>query len=535
MWRCATSGSSSPPSPWPGSRCATRRAAPPGTGRDRDRARDGGHAREPAPRTPRRAGDRDGGPPRRRGGGDRAAPGAGQGPDVAAPGRDAATGGPLVRRAAGRPAVRPHELPQRRGLRRAGHRPGHPAAVAVRAPPAALLGGRAHRLPAGRPDPRPVQSRPGARALRPRPAGPGAADPAGGRLAAGAPGSAGGRCGRRGRAPVHVAARRPGHRGAHRDLRAARGPALRRALPCRVLRAHRNHLTPPREEDPVPTQAPFVVVGAGLAGAKAAETLREEGFDGPVVLVGAEPERPYERPALSKQYLLGSAGRDSVFVHEPGWYADHDVELRTGVRATRLDPAAHRLELDTGEELGYARLLLATGASARRLPVPGADLDGVRYLRTFADSDTLLTDLSGGGRNVVIVGAGWIGLEVAAAARHHGNAVTVVEPQPTPLHAVLGAEMGQVFARLHRAHDVDLFTGTTVREFGGRGDGVPAVVTDGHAGLPADVVVVGVGAIPNTDLAAAAGLEVDNGIVTDHALRTSAPDVFAAGDVTSAF
>ena len=285
----------------------------------------------------------------------------------------------------------------------------------------------------------------------------------------------------------------------------------------------------------MPTQAPFVIVGAGLAGAKAAETLREEGFGGPVVLVGAEPERPYERPALSKQYLLGNAGRDSAFVHHAGWYSEHDVELRTGVRATRLDPAAHRLELDTGEELGYARLLLATGASARRLPVPGADLDGVRYLRTLADADRLRADLAGGGRRVVVVGAGWIGLEVAAAARTHGNAVTVVEPQPTPLHAVLGAEMGRVFARLHRDHGVELLTDTVVREIRGSDGRVTAVVTDGHAGLPADVVVVGVGAVPHTALAASAGLDVDNGVVTDHALRTSAADVHAAGDVAASF
>jgi 3-phenylpropionate/trans-cinnamate dioxygenase ferredoxin reductase component len=283
------------------------------------------------------------------------------------------------------------------------------------------------------------------------------------------------------------------------------------------------------------TQEPFVIVGGGLAGAKAAETLRTEGFDGPVVLVAGEPEVPYERPPLSKDYLLGKADRESPRVHAPDWYGEHDVELRTGVLATRLDPAAHRLALDTGEELAYARLLLATGSSARRLPVPGADLDGVRYLRTFADSDRLLADLSGGGRRVVIVGAGWIGLEVAAAARTYGNEVTVVEPQPTPLHAVLGPEMGAVFARLHRAQGVDLFTDTTVREFRGGSGRVETVATDAHAGLPADLVVVGVGAVPNVDLAAAAGLEVDNGVVTDHALRTSAPDVFAAGDVASSF
>jgi NADPH-dependent 2,4-dienoyl-CoA reductase/sulfur reductase-like enzyme len=280
---------------------------------------------------------------------------------------------------------------------------------------------------------------------------------------------------------------------------------------------------------------PFVIVGGGLAGAKAAETLRAEGFDGPVVLVAAEGEIPYERPPLSKGYLLGTAPRASAQVHEPAWFDEHDVELRTGVRAVELDATAHRLYLESGEDLGYARLLLAVGASARRLPVPGAELEGVRYLRTVADADLLLADLSGGGRRVVVVGAGWIGLEVAAAARHHGNDVTVVEPQPTPLHAVLGKEMGAVFARLHRAHGVDLFTDTTVREIRGSGGRVRTVVTDRHAGLDADLVVIGVGAVPNVELAAAAGLEVENGVVTDHALRTSAPDVFAAGDVASSY
>jgi 3-phenylpropionate/trans-cinnamate dioxygenase ferredoxin reductase subunit len=280
---------------------------------------------------------------------------------------------------------------------------------------------------------------------------------------------------------------------------------------------------------------PYVIVGGGLAGAKAAETLRSEGFDGPVVLVAGEPEVPYERPPLSKEYLLGKADRESPRVLPATWYAEHDVDLRLGVRATRLDAAGHRIELESGEELPYARLLLATGSSARRIPVPGADLDGVRYLRTFADSDRLLADFSGGGKRVVVVGAGWIGLEVAAAARHHGNEVTIVEPQPTPLHAVLGPEMGRVFARLHRNHGVDLFTDTVVREFRGSGGRVEAVATDQHAGLPADVVVVGVGAAPNVDLAAAGGLEVDNGIVTDDALRTSAPDVYACGDVASSF
>ncbi|GAB3304440.1 FAD-dependent oxidoreductase [Geodermatophilus aquaeductus] len=279
----------------------------------------------------------------------------------------------------------------------------------------------------------------------------------------------------------------------------------------------------------------IVLVGGGLAGAKAAETLRAEGFDGRVVLVAGEPELPYERPPLSKGYLLGSAERESARVHEPGWYEANDVELRTGVAAVGLDVAARRVELATGEEMAYDRLLLATGASARRLPVRGADLDGVRYLRTLADADRLRADLADGGRQLVVVGGGWIGLEVAAAARSRGNAVTVVEPQPTPLHAVLGQRMGEVFARLHRQHGVDLLTGTTVREIRGAGGRVTAVVTDRDVGLPADLVVVGIGAVPHTQLAASAGLEVDNGVVTDHALRASAPGVFAAGDVAASF
>ncbi len=280
---------------------------------------------------------------------------------------------------------------------------------------------------------------------------------------------------------------------------------------------------------------PFVIVGAGLAGAKAAETLREEGFDGPVVLVGEEPEVPYERPPLSKGYLAGTADRDAGRVHPADWYAVHDVDLRTGVRAEHLDPTTHVVRLSTGEELRYGALLLATGSSARRLPVPGADLVGVHYLRTVADADRLRVDLAAGGRRVVVVGGGWIGLEVSAAARHHGNDVTVVEPQPTPLNLVLGAQMGGLFARLHRDHGVEVLTGTTVRELRGSAGRVESVVTDGHAGLPADLVVVGIGAVPNTSLAAGAGLEVDNGVVVDEGLRSGTPDVYAAGDVASAF
>jgi 3-phenylpropionate/trans-cinnamate dioxygenase ferredoxin reductase component len=277
---------------------------------------------------------------------------------------------------------------------------------------------------------------------------------------------------------------------------------------------------------------PMVVVGGGLAGGKAVETLRDEGYDGPVVIVTEEPERPYERPPLSKEYLNGGKDREVIYVHEPGWYDEHDVELRTGVRAVGLDPAEHAVALDGGERLPYRAVLLATGAAPRRLRLPGGDLDGVLVLRSAADSDRLKAELSAGDKRVAVVGAGWIGLEVAAAARSYGNEVTVVEPQPAPLRQVLGDEIGGVFARLHRDNGVDLRLNTGVREF--RGDGrVRAVVTDDGAEIPADLVVVGIGVVPRTELAEAAGLDVDNGVVVDSALRASAPDVFAAGDIAS--
>ncbi|GAB1691346.1 NAD(P)/FAD-dependent oxidoreductase [Krasilnikovia sp. M28-CT-15] len=281
------------------------------------------------------------------------------------------------------------------------------------------------------------------------------------------------------------------------------------------------------------TDGTFVIVGAGLAGAKAAETLREEGFDGRIVLIGAESERPYERPPLSKGLLTSDAEPDSVFVHEAGWYAEHGVELRTGVRATGLDPAARRLRLSDGADLGYDKLLLATGAGPRPLDVPGADLDGVRQLRTRADSARIAAALTGTAR-VVIVGAGWIGLEVAAAARQRGATVTVVETADLPLQRVLGDEMARVFADLHRGNGVTFRFGTGVREIRGAGKVATVVLTDGTE-LPADLVVAAVGARPNTELAEAAGLTVDNGVVVDESLRTTDPHIHAAGDVANAY
>jgi 3-phenylpropionate/trans-cinnamate dioxygenase ferredoxin reductase component len=277
-----------------------------------------------------------------------------------------------------------------------------------------------------------------------------------------------------------------------------------------------------------------LIVGASLAGAKAAETLRGEGFDGPLIMVGAERERPYERPPLSKDYLLGKAERETVYVHPQQWYAEHQVDLRLGVTVTGIYPSAHEVSLADGSRIGYAKLLLATGSSPRRPSVPGAGLDGVLYLRTVGDSDRIKAALQSSSRFAVI-GAGWIGLETAAAARAAGLAVTVLEMAELPLLRVLGREVAQIFATLHQENGVDLRCGVQVAEItgsAGRADGV--LLTDGSR-IEADVVIAGVGITPNSQLASAAGLEVSNGIRVDAQLRSSDPDIYAAGDVANAF
>ena len=228
----------------------------------------------------------------------------------------------------------------------------------------------------------------------------------------------------------------------------------------------------------------YLLIGGGLTAAKAAETLRSEGFDGAIHLVGAEPELPYERPPLSKGVLTGSDDEDVIFVHTEQWYVDNEVTLHLATRATALDRTARTVALSDGLTLEYDKVLLATGASPRTIGVPGADLSGVHYLRTKADSDALKAALAGGGRNVVIVGAGWIGLEVTSAARGYDNAVTVIEPQTAPLRAALGDELGGMFADLHREHGVDLRLRTGVREFAGSGGSVTGVVTDSGDTVP---------------------------------------------------
>jgi 3-phenylpropionate/trans-cinnamate dioxygenase ferredoxin reductase component len=275
-----------------------------------------------------------------------------------------------------------------------------------------------------------------------------------------------------------------------------------------------------------------VIVGASLAGAKAAETLREEGFEGRVVLVGAEEEHPYERPPLSKDYVRGEVGREKVYVHDEGYYAEHDIELRLGRTAVSLDTANTRLELDDGEQLYYDRLLLATGAEPRRLSVPGAELDGVFYLRSVRDSDALRERVDRGGA-VVVVGAGWIGAEVAASARQRGLDVTVVEPASVPLERVLGKEIGAIYRDIHADHGVRMLMGTGVEAFEGDGAVERVRTSDGRV-VDCDFVVVGVGVQPRSALAAEAGLAICNGVLVDEWLRATAPGVFAAGDVANA-
>lgn len=275
-----------------------------------------------------------------------------------------------------------------------------------------------------------------------------------------------------------------------------------------------------------------MVVGGGLAGAKAVEELRERGFEGRVVLLAGEPHLPYERPPLSKDYLKTGEGLDDAFPHDEGWYAEHDVEVRTGTRVTGLDREAHEVVLDGGERLGYDRVLLATGSSPRRLDLPGAELDGVLTLRTIEDSDRLRAALTKG-RRVVLVGGGWIGLEVASAAREAEAEVTVLEALDLPLVRVLGQRVARVFADLHRDHGVDLRTNVSIEELTGEDGRVTGVRLGDGTVVEADVVVVGIGATPNVDLAAGAGLEVDNGVLADAVGRTGDPDVFVVGDVAN--
>src|SRR4051794_11525556 len=279
----------------------------------------------------------------------------------------------------------------------------------------------------------------------------------------------------------------------------------------------------------MPEPATHVIVGASLAGAKTSEALRTEGFEGRNVLVGAEDERPYERPPLSKDYLRGESEREKAYVHPAGFYEEHDIELLTGTTVSAIDTDARTVALG-GESIGYDRLLIATGAEPRRLNVPGADLEGVHYLRTLPDSDRLH---AAGGRAVVI-GAGWIGSEVAASARQMGHDVALVEMTEVPLERVVGREVGAFYADVHRAQGVELHMGTGVEALEGSGKVERVRLADGTT-LDCDYVVVGVGVLPRVELAEQAGIAVGDGILVSQRLETSVPGVFAAGDVANAY
>jgi len=281
------------------------------------------------------------------------------------------------------------------------------------------------------------------------------------------------------------------------------------------------------------TPQTVVIAGAGLAGAKAAETLREEGFDGRIVLVGAEREHPYERPPLSKEFLRGEAGHEKVYVHDEGFYDAHAIELRRGAMVESVDSAGRAVVLAGGERLDYDRLLLATGARPRRLTLPGSELDGICELRTLADSDSLRAQLQRGGR-VAIVGGGWIGCEVAASACSMGLDVTLIEALQLPLQRVLGPELGAFYRDLHADRGVRMMLGHGVAAFEGDGD-VRAVRTADGTRVACDVALVGVGVTPRDEMADRCGIDVADGILVDEYLQASRPGVYAAGDVARAY
>jgi 3-phenylpropionate/trans-cinnamate dioxygenase ferredoxin reductase subunit len=278
----------------------------------------------------------------------------------------------------------------------------------------------------------------------------------------------------------------------------------------------------------------FVIVGGGLAGAKAAESLRDNNFDGNVILLAAEQRLPYERPPLSKEFLAGKQTLPDFTVETGDWYSEHNVDLRLGARAVSLDPAAHTVGLSDNSTVGYDKLLLATGSRSRRPPIPGSDADRVHYLRTFDDASALDSALVQGS-SLAVVGAGWIGLEVAASARQRGVNVTVVESAKTPLLAALGAELGEVFAKLHREHGVDLRVGSNVDEITTADGAATGLRLGDGSQISADAVLVAVGAQPNVELAESAGLDIGGGgVLVNAALRSSDSDVYAVGDIAAA-
>jgi 3-phenylpropionate/trans-cinnamate dioxygenase ferredoxin reductase subunit len=276
-----------------------------------------------------------------------------------------------------------------------------------------------------------------------------------------------------------------------------------------------------------------VIVGANLAGGRAAESLRDSGFEGRIILIGSEPDRPYERPPLSKDYLRGALPEDKLYLRPESYYQEHRIELRLGVRATRLDAAARFVELEGGERLAYDRLLVATGCEVRRLAVPGGDLEGIYYLRSRGDSARLGALLQGNPR-VVVIGAGFIGSEVAASARMLGREVTVLEAAAAPLERALGVRMGELCAAIHRDHGVELRLLAKLSEFRGQRRIEEVVLADGTA-IPCDLAVVGVGVAPAVGWLSGSGISMDNGVNVNEFTETNLPGVHAAGDIANAW
>jgi 3-phenylpropionate/trans-cinnamate dioxygenase ferredoxin reductase subunit len=272
----------------------------------------------------------------------------------------------------------------------------------------------------------------------------------------------------------------------------------------------------------------ILIIGSGVAGGNAAAALREEGFSGPVVLISREPGVPFGRPPLSKTYLRSEEDLDAWYVRPAGWYAEHDVELRSGVAVRAVDPAAHTVTLDSGKELGYQKVLIATGGRNRRLRLPGADLPGIHYLRTVAECDAIKREAVPG-RRAVVVGMGFIGCEVAASLAQLGVRVTAAFPGRAPLERVLGGEVGALIGAIHRANGVELLPGDQVAAFEGTRQ-LEAVVTGAGHRIRCDFAVAGVGIEPAVPAAAVAQ---DNGILADELCRASAPDVYVAGDVAN--
>lgn len=277
----------------------------------------------------------------------------------------------------------------------------------------------------------------------------------------------------------------------------------------------------------------FVIVGGGLAGANAAGQLRKEGFEGRIVLVGEEPVRPYERPPLSKGYLRGETERERLNVHGPTFYDENSIELWTSSRAAAIEPHDRAVVLEDGRRLGYDRLVIATGARPRRLPVPGSDLPGVHYLRTAEDSDRI-REAGRSARRAIVIGGGWIAAEVAASLRQGGLPVVLIGNRSTPLERILGPELGTIYRDLHAEHGTELRMGQRVVAVHGA-DVVEAVETSDGSRVEGDLVVAGIGVEPRTELAVTAGLAVRDGVVVDERLEASVPGIFAIGDVASAW